>query len=67
MTPELLYVVAFLLFWGCASGATSALLILPYVLLRKAAAGENWREAILHAYLPWLATALAILGILGIG
>lgn len=40
---------------------------IPYVLLRRKAKAENWHTAIMHAYLPWLATVLVILGIFGIG
>ena len=45
----------------------STFTIAPYVLLRRAAQSENWRTAIMHAYLPWLATLLVILGTFGIG
>ena len=39
----------------------------PYVLLRRSAKGENWRTAIMNAYLPWLATVLVLLGTFGVG
>ena len=45
----------------------SAAAIAPYVHLRRKAKAENWHTAIMHAYLPWLATVLVILGIFGIG
>ena len=45
----------------------SAAMIAPYVLLRRSAKGENWRTAIMHAYLPWLAAVLVLLGTFGIG
>ena len=54
-----------LAFWLAAMAA--AALIAPYALLRRSAKGENWRTAIMHAYLPWLATGLVLLGTFGIG
>lgn len=45
----------------------SAAAIAPYVLLRRTAQSESWRTAIMHSYLPWLATILVILGIFGVG
>ena len=51
--------------WGAL--LLSAFTIAPYVLLRKAAQSEDWKTAVMHAYLPWLATTLVILGIFGVG
>ena len=45
----------------------SAGAIMPYVLLRRSAKGENWRTAAMHAYLPWLAAVLVLLGTFGVG
>ena len=53
------------LVWTAA--AISVVLLMPYVVLRREANGEDWKTAIMHAYLPWLATALVILGVFGIG
>ena len=53
------------LVWTAA--AISVVLLMPYVALRREANGEDWKTAIMHAYLPWLATALVILGVFGIG
>ena len=53
------------LVWTAA--AISGVLLMPYVVLRREANGEDWKTAIMHAYLPWLATTLVILGIFGIG
>ncbi len=52
-------------FWIAAF--VSAIAIAPYVLLRRSANGENWRTAIMHTYLPWLAAALVLLGTFGVG
>ena len=52
-------------FWLAA--IASAAMTAPYVLLRRAAKGENWRTAAMHAYLPWLATVLVLLGTFGVG
>ena len=57
----------YLLLFVVSAGMSAAILLAPYVLLRKRAKGEDWNNAITHAYLPWLATTLAILGIFGIG
>ena len=51
--------------WGALLLASFT--IAPYVLLRRAAQSEDWKTAIMHAYLPWLATTLVILGIFGVG
>lgn len=53
------------LIWTAAM--SSAVLHIPYVLLRRKAKAENWHTAIMHTYLPCLATVLVILGIFGIG
>lgn len=41
--------------------------IAPYMLLRIWAKTENFITALMHAYLPWVATVLVILGIFGVG
>jgi hypothetical protein len=52
-------------FWLAVIASAAA--ITPYVLLRRSANSENWRTAIMTAYLPWLAAMLVILGIFGVG
>ena len=52
-------------FWIAA--VVSAVAIAPYILLRRSAKGENWRTALMNAYLPWLAAALVLLGTFGVG
>ena len=52
-------------FWLAVIVSTAV--IAPYVLLRRSAKGENWRTAIMHSYLPWLATGLVLLGTFGVG
>ena len=52
-------------FWSAVIIAAAA--VMPYVLLRRSAKGENWRTAAMHAYLPWLATVLVLLGTFGVG
>ena len=52
-------------FWSAV--ILSFIAIAPYVLLRRSAKSENWRTAIMNAYLPWLATALVLLGTFGVG
>lgn len=57
----------YLLLFVVSAGMSAAILLAPYVALRREANGEDWKTAIMHAYLPWLATALVILGVFGIG
>lgn len=52
-------------FWS--SVILSFIAMVPYVLLRRSAKSENWRTATMNAYLPWLATALVLLGTFGVG
>ncbi len=52
-------------FWSAVF--LSFIAIAPYVLLRRAAKSENWRTAIMNAYLPWSATVLVLLGTFGVG
>ena len=67
MSPETLSAISTWagLIWTAAIVAVA--LLTPYALLRREAKGENWKTAIMHAYLPWLATVLVILSIFGIG
>ena len=50
----------YLLLFGVSAGMSAAILIAPYVLLRKRAQREDWNTAIMHAYLPWRAGILNI-------
>lgn len=52
-------------FWSAV--ILSFIAMVPYVLLRRSAKGENWRTAMMNAYLPWLATVLVLLGTFGVG
>lgn len=52
-------------FWSAILLSLAA--VTPYVLLRRSAKSENWRTAIMNAYLPWLAAALVLLGTFGVG
>ena len=52
-------------FWIAA--VISAAAIAPYILLRRSAKSENWRTALMNAYLPWLAAVLVLLGTFGVG
>ena len=67
MEPELLEGITRWTGWVWTAAAISVVLLMPYVVLRREANGEDWKTAIMHAYLPWLATTLVILGIFGIG
>ena len=50
-----------------AAFAMSCFLVIPYIQLRIWAAQERLETALMHAYLPWMAAFLTILGIFGIG
>ena len=67
MEAELLAAISrwAVLVWMAAG--ISVVLLMPYVVLRREANGEDWKTAIMHAYLPWLATALVISGVFGVG
>ena len=45
----------------------SCFLVIPYIQLRIWAAQERLETALMHAYLPWMAAFLTILGIFGVG
>ena len=51
--------------WGAVLLAVAA--IGPYVLLRIWAKSEDLITALMHSYLPWLATVLVLLGTFGVG
>lgn len=50
-----------------AAFAMSCFLVIPYIQLRIWAANEKLKTALMHAYLPWMAAFLTILGIFGVG